>query len=184
MRVVSVVVLTALTGCAGPLDAGQEPAGAAPLHVTESGRIGIGTLTPREQVEVVGRVRIDGDLEVTGRKHFVADNPHDKTQAIYYTALEGAETGTYTRGKVHLAHGKAKVNLPRHFGLVTSEDDLTVQLTASAGCAGPVTVARLSTEVLEIQEKGEKSDCDVYYLVQGVRKGFEKYEPIRKRGSK
>jgi len=99
------------------------------LFVTSSGNVGIGVADPTETLHVFGNVRIEGDLRVTGTKNFVQHYPNDANKEIVYTSLEGPEVGTYVRGTAELINGQAEIVLPEHFGLITSQDGCTVQLT-------------------------------------------------------
>jgi hypothetical protein len=119
-----------------------------------------------------------------GQKNFVAPHPGDSGLALYYCSLEGPEAGTYIRGTARLVAGKAEVLLPEHFGLVTSEHGLTVQLTPRSPRSRGVCASSLSTGVLQIEELSEGTgDYEVDYLVHGIRKGMEEYRVIRPRPS-
>ena len=80
-----------------------------------------------------------------------------------------------------LDHGKAKVALPAHFALVTTAASLTVQVTPSADCQGWVAVEQLDVKTLSLVEKGGASGCEVHWLVQGVRAGYEDFQVVRNR---
>lgn len=129
------------------------------------------------RIEGNGNVRIGGKLTVTGTKSFVQDHPTDATKEIVYNALESAESGTYFRGTAELVNGEAVIELPEHFGLVTSEDGLTVVLTPT-GQWLQLYVVEKSTQQLIIKEaQGQSGQFD--YLVQGIRLGFENEPVIR-----
>ncbi|HET9920047.1 MAG TPA: hypothetical protein VFQ30_09430, partial [Ktedonobacteraceae bacterium] len=130
-------------------------------------------------IDQSGNVIIPGTLSVNGAKHFVQEHPTDPTQEIVYTSLEGGEAGTYTRGTWKLEDGKAVIELPEHFSMVTSEDGLTVQLTPRGEWL-QLYVAQLTTGQLIVQEaQGKSGQFD--YLIQGVRKGYEHHEVIREK---
>ncbi len=95
----------------------------------------------------------------------------------HYVSLEGGEAGTYTRGTSTLNNGKATITLPEHFGLVTSEDGLTVQLTPRGEWL-QLYVVSLNTGELVVQEAQDKSG-QFDYIIHGVRKGYEGHEVIR-----
>lgn len=98
---------------------------------------------------------------------------------IVYVALEGGEAGTYTRGTWKLEEGQAVIKLPEHFGLVTSQDGLSVQLTPR-GQWLQLYVVQVSSEELVVQEaQGKSGQFD--YLIQGVRKGYEHHEVFQQR---
>jgi hypothetical protein len=66
------------------------------------------------------------------------------------------------------------IEVPEEFRLVTAEEGLTVQLT-------PYGPARLWVESKGLTEIVVRGDLDVPfdYMVNGVRRGFEGYEPLR-----
>jgi hypothetical protein len=79
-------------------------------------------------------VRVEGDLSVAGAKGFVQPHPTNPTQEIVYMSLEGGEAGTYARGTGRLSDGRAVIDLPEHFGLVTSNRNLTVHRSSRHLC--------------------------------------------------
>jgi hypothetical protein len=110
-------------------------------------------------------------------KGFVQAHPTDPTKEIVYISLEGGEAGTYMRGTWKLDNGKAVIELPEHFGLVTSEDGLTIQLTPRGEWL-QLYVVQLNTRQIVVQEaQGKSGQFD--YLIQGVRKGYEHHEVIQ-----
>src|SRR6266700_67918 len=124
-----------------------------------------------------GDVEVQGNLSATGTKPFVQANPTDPTREIVYIALEGGEAGTYLRGSGQLQSGKAVLALPEHFGLVTENSGLTVQLTPR-GQWLQLYVVELDTAQLVVREAQGKSGV-FDYLIQGVRRGSEPHEVIR-----
>jgi len=120
-----------------------------------------------------------GNIEKTGGAvcSFVEEHPQDPTKEIVYTCLEGPEAGTYVRGTAQLVDGEAVVNLPEHFSLVTSDEGLTVQLTAVAEWLQLCVVEKGTQRIVVREADGRNAQFD--YLVQGVRKGHEDYQVIR-----
>jgi hypothetical protein len=114
-----------------------------------------------------------GDFGGTGAKYFIQPHPTDPARSVQFICLEGNESGTYFRGKTELVNGRAEIPIPEEWKLVTEEEGITVQVT-------PIrSFARLSTwEVSRdrIVVRGQE-DCAFAYLVNGVRRGFAKYEP-------
>jgi hypothetical protein len=134
-------------------------------------RVGIGTFSPTAALHVVG------DLLVTGKKSFVQAHPTDPSKEIAYVALEGGEAGTYVRGSGELVNGRAVIELPAHFGLVTGEAGLTTQLTPRGEWL-QLYVVHVTSEQLVVQEaQGKSGQFD--YLVQGVRTGYAEHQVIR-----
>jgi hypothetical protein len=143
------------------------------LFIRAGGNVGIGTTTPAARLDVMG------DIHATGTKNFVQAHPTDPMKQIVYVALEGGEAGTYTRGTWKLEEGLAVIKLPEHFGLVTSQDGLSVQLTPR-GQWLQLYVVQVSSEELVVQEtQGKSGQFD--YLIQGVRKGYEHHEVFQQR---
>jgi hypothetical protein len=132
-------------------------------------------------VSISGSLAVSGALTVSGKKQFVQDDPEDPTKQIVYVALEGGEAGTYARGTAHLRNGAATISLPHDFTLVTGEGGITVQLTPSDECQGWVAVAHKNAQQIQLHEHGGSSDCDVDYMVNGIRKGFENHQVIQER---
>lgn len=127
-----------------------------------------------------GNVSVDGDLLVYGRKKFVQAHPDDPRLVISYVSLEGPEAGTYLRGSARLDAGVAVVELPEHFGLVTAGEGLTVTATPS-GQWLELYVAEKSTRRIVVREASGR-DGTFDYLVQGVRRGYERFHPVSQPG--
>jgi hypothetical protein len=126
-----------------------------------------------------GDLRVIGDITKTGTVSFVEGHPEDPTKEIVYVCLEGGEAGTYTRGSAQLTNGKATVNLPEHFSMVTSSEGLTAQVTPTANCNG-LYVAEKSNSTIVVKELNDgASDATFDYLVNGIRKGYENYQAIQ-----
>jgi len=117
------------------------------------------------------------NLEATGTKNFVQPHPTDPTKEIVYVSLEGPEAGTYIRGTAELVDGEAVIELPEHFGLVTSDEGLTVQLTPLGGWLQLYVVERSPRRLVVREANGKDGRFD--YLVQGVRRGYEGHQVIR-----
>jgi hypothetical protein len=119
-------------------------------------------------------IDIDGNLTVAGTKSFVEPHPTDASKAIKYVSLEGPESGTYFRGRGRFQNGMARITVPEDFRLVTSPEGLTVQITPIGGMA---TVGVLRMDLNEIVAQSSRN-LEFSYLVQGVRRAFEHFEPI------
>jgi hypothetical protein len=117
----------------------------------------------------------NGKLEVSGSKNFVQPHPTDSSKEVVFTCLEGNESGTYFRGTSELSRGRAVIEVPEEFRLVTDEHGLSVQLT-------PVgRRAVLWVESQDLDRVVVRGDADVtfHYQVHGVRRGFGEDERIR-----
>lgn len=134
--------------------------------------------TERMQIGGAGGVTITGNLTVTGVKNFAMIDPVEPSRAIYYTALEGPEAGTYFRGSAKTVSGEATIVLPDTFANVTERERLTVQLTPVGGW-GQLYVAEKTPGKLVIRIANGGDDLEFDYLVQGVRKGYLDYQAAR-----
>jgi hypothetical protein len=125
-----------------------------------------------------------GSLTVTGAKSFAEPHPTDPSKEIRYVALEGPEAGTYFRGRGRLQGGVAHIKVPENFRMVTAEEGLTVQVTP---IGRPVSIAVVSMDLNEIVLRGPtsaldddaRSDVEFFYMVNGVRKSLEDFQPVR-----
>jgi hypothetical protein len=126
-----------------------------------------------------GHIYADGNIYKSGSVSFVKDHPTDPTKEIVYVCLEGGETGTYTRGSAQLTNGEATVKLPDDFRLVTSSEGITVQVTPTGDCKGIYVSKKSNSTIVVAELGGGKSDATFDYLVNGIRIGYEDYQPIQ-----
>jgi hypothetical protein len=114
-----------------------------------------------------------------GTVSFVQNHPEDPGRVVVYSAPEGDEVATYTRGTARLVAGEARVPLAETFRWVTNPDiGLTAHLTPHGDCQG-LYVASLGTGELVVRERGGgTSDVAFDYLVFGLRLGFEEASPV------
>jgi cytoskeletal protein CcmA (bactofilin family) len=124
-------------------------------------------------------VRITGNFSVTGQKSFVQDHPTSPKKQIVYVSLEGGEAGTYIRGTGTLIDGKAVVELPEHFGLVTHKEGLTIQLTPRGEWLQLYVVELNTSQVVVREVQGKNGQFD--YFVQGMREGYEDHQVIQEK---
>jgi len=179
----------------GKVGIGLDPIGGPAGSLEVAHALGIGTAVPAraergevffggnlevaKDVDILGNVTVAANLEVLGAKFFVQQHPTDPTKEIAYAALEGPEAGTYVRGTARLNDGEAVIALPESFALVTAGEGLTVQATPLEACNG-LYVAEKTTERIVVRELLDgTSNAQFDYLVQGVRAGYEEYDPIR-----
>ena len=130
----------------------------------------------------MGEVAIDGDLMVTGAKNFIHPHPHDPSKQIRYTSLEAGESGVYWRGSAVTQNGRAVIELPEHFTLVTHEENLTATITP-VGSWAPLFVEEVSntTLVVALDDRFGDPDTEFDFVVYGVRDGFEDYQVLEER---
>lgn len=71
------------------------------------------------------------------------------------------------------------IELPESFALVASEEGLTVQVTPLEECNGLYVAEKSPRRIVVRELLGGRSDARFDYLVQGIRKGYEGFRPIR-----
>jgi len=115
-----------------------------------------------------------GDLAAAGTKSFVQPHPTDASKEIRFVCLEGNESGTYFRGRSRTLDGRAEIEVPEEFRLVSEQDGLTV-LSMPIGAS-----ANLWVESLDLERIVIRGDVDVEfsYFVNGVRRGFADHQSI------
>ncbi len=147
--------------------------------------VGIGTLTPASgrKLNVVGSTLIQGNFDVSsGTKNFVQNLPFTDDLWVVYTALEGDEAGTYTRGSARLSNGVAVVALGESFAWVTNPDiGLTAHVTPRGEWAD-LYVESVSTSELVVRSRDAAGGEVAFdYMVHGLRLGFEEHPVIQER---
>jgi hypothetical protein len=116
----------------------------------------------------------EGDIGATGTKSFIEPHPTDPTKEIRYVSLEGPEAGTYFRGTARTHKGFATIEVPESFRMVTAERGLTIVVTPVGELAQ---VAAISKGLDKIVIQSSK-DVTFDYVVNGVRKAFQDFQPI------
>jgi hypothetical protein len=110
-----------------------------------------------------------GNFAATGTKSFIEPHPTDSSKVIQYISLEGAEPGTYFRGKGRFERGVARIAVPEDFRMVTDAEGLTVQITPIGGMAS-VGVMRADLDEIVVQSS---RNLEFYYLVNGIRRSHK-----------
>jgi hypothetical protein len=117
----------------------------------------------------------NGNFAASGEKDFVHPHPHDPSKQIHFVCLEGNESGTYFRGTAHLTDGRAVLEVPEEFRLVSESQGLTVQVTA----LGPDAGLWVESKTLDrIVVRGHR-DVEFDYFTNGVRRGYADVKCIR-----
>lgn len=122
-----------------------------------------------------GDLHVQGDFTASGTKNFVqtVDTP-DGPKNVAYTAVEADRAQTETTGVTELADGRAEIDLPEHFGMVTSEAaELVVQLTPYEVDAPTLAVTERSTDRIVVESADGTGDVEFSYTVRGTRSGYE-----------
>lgn len=141
------------------------------LTITPDGLVGIRNQNPQ------AALHIEGGLKVSGPKQSAQSHPRDSSKSIVYAAPEGPEVGTYVRGSANLDSGKAVIQLPDHFNMVTADSQITVQLTPIGKWIDLYVDAKSPDRI--IVKSAESQDGEFDYIVRGVRKGFEDHKVIQ-----
>lgn len=150
-------------------------------HGVEGRAVGVRTTKSALLAGVYGQVNStmgygvysSGDMGTSGAKAFVNPHPTDPARAIQFFTLEGNESGTYFRGSGRLDKGTAELAIPEEWRLVTEADSITVQLTP-IGAPAVLYVVQKGRERIVV---GGTADVAFDYQVNGVRRGFARYEP-------
>jgi hypothetical protein len=115
-----------------------------------------------------------GNFAATGTKAFLEPHPTDPSKEIRFVSLEGPEAGTYFRGSGRTVHGKATIEVPESFRLVTAEQGLTVVVTPIGELAQ---IAAISKSLDKITIQSSK-DVAFDFMVNGVRRAFQNFQSI------
>jgi hypothetical protein len=120
-------------------------------------------------------VFFSGGLAGTGTKSFVEPHPTDASKMIRYASLEGPESGTYFRGRGRFQRGLATIEPPEDFRMVTDPESLSIQVTPIGEMAS-FAVMRIGLDGIVV--KGSR-DVEFFYLVNGVRRAYNHWNPIQ-----
>ena len=131
-----------------------------------------------------GNVTIWGALNVwnTASKNFLQVHPTDTTKVIRYICIESGEALTIARGTAKTINGNVIINLPEHFGLVTSDEaPLTVLLNPEKVPVLLYTIKKTKSQITVNMKKSDYEDygdAEFSWQVTGVRDGFENQQVI------
>ena len=91
------------------------------------------------------------------------------------TTAEGPEAGTYFRGRGRFQQGLATIEPPEDFRMITDPASLSIRVTPIGEVTG-VAVARIGLD--QIVVKGSR-DVEFFYMVNGVRRAYNRRDPIQ-----
>jgi hypothetical protein len=128
-----------------------------------------------------GDVDVSNDLNVSGNKNFVQSVDTDNGEKeVVYTSSEADESLTETVGVAQLEDGRVEIELPDHFGWVTSEDEpLHVQTTPYATETSGLAVVERSIDRIVVEDIDGEGDYEFSYTVKGTRAGHEDKQVVR-----
>ena len=117
-----------------------------------------------------------------GSMSFVQNHPENTDQVIVYTAPEGDEVATYTRGSAKLVNGRVRIPLGETFKWVTNPDiGLTSHLTLKNGWSILYQDSLTTSELVVKSAPGYPDDVEFNYIVYGLRIGFEDTTVVQKK---
>ena len=125
-------------------------------------------------------VNSNGDVKATGSKDFVETVETDEGEKkVHYSATESGTAHTEESDVGKLDDGRAEIDLPEHFEMVTDDDEpLVVQTTPYGGSAG-LKVVEHSTDRLVVEDLDGEGDYEFAYTVKGTRDGYADKEVVR-----
>jgi len=111
-------------------------------------------------------------------------SPGRADEEIVYSAVTGGESASYERGTAQLVNGVAEIIFPSHFRTVTEGNAMTVTITPLSAESMGIAVVEKSNTGFKVKElhKG-KGNYDFDYQVMCKRKGYGKYEVVRRKVS-
>ncbi len=116
----------------------------------------------------------------TGSVDFTQNHPEDAGKVIVYSAPEGDEVATYTRGRARLVGGEARIPLGETFAWVTNPElGLTAHVTPRGDCEGLAVVSVTTRELVVRELRQGSSNVELDYLVYGLRIGFEDHNVVQ-----
>lgn len=113
-------------------------------------------------------------LTAAGGKSFVEPHPTQAGKIIRYESLEGPEHGTYFRGRGRMEGRIAVISVPETFSLVTSADDLSIQVTP-IGDLAQIAVTYIGLDRIELKSN---RDVEFFYTVNGIRNAVPRSRTI------
>jgi hypothetical protein len=102
-------------------------------HVDTSIRVGFGTSTPTEKVDIVGNLKVSGSVS-KGSGSFKIDHPLEsksETHHLVHSFVEAPQADNIYRGKATLVNGRAQVNIDEVAGMT---DGTFVALNREVQC--------------------------------------------------
>lgn len=132
---------------------------------------------------ISGGLTMWGPLNVyNGTKNFIQPHPTDSTKVIRYIAIESGEALTLARGTAKTQSSVVSIDLPMHFGLVTSDEaPLSVLLTPENAPVQLYTTKKTKSQIIVNMKQSDYAqygDAEFSWQITGVRDGFENQEVI------
>lgn len=83
--------------------------GVEKMRVTATGQIGIGTSTPQEKLEVLGRIRLSDDLIQGGDNSWIFHSPDDGRQELFLAPFNASNNPDWAKGTIFYEDGSMQV---------------------------------------------------------------------------
>jgi hypothetical protein len=150
-------------------------------HVDTSMRIGIGTPTPTEKVDIVGNLKVSGSVS-KGSGSFKIDHPLEsksETHHLVHSFVEAPQADNIYRGKVTLVNGRAEVNIDEVAGMTDGTFvvlNREVQCFTSNESDWDAVRGSVTGNILTIECQNPESTSMVSWLVIGERKDKHMYD--------
>ena len=148
---------------------------------TIENRLGIGTVSPAYELDVVGDINCTGTLS-KGSGSFKIDHPlpsMSNTHTLCHSFIEGPQADLIYRGKVDLVNGSASINLDTVSNMTSGTFEAlnrNVQCFTSNESDWDAVKGSVSGNMLTISCQNESSTAKVSWLVIGERKDKHMYD--------
>lgn len=122
-----------------------------------------------------------GDFVATGAKNFVETvETGSGPKEVVYTATEAGRALTEATDVAQLTNGRAVIDLPAHFGMVTStKESLSVETTPYSIDSAGLAVTERSVDQIVVEDVDGSGNYEFSYTVKGTRKGYADKEVVR-----
>jgi hypothetical protein len=87
------------------------------IRLTPDGKIGLGVAAPAEPVEVMGNLKVFGDVLATGVKSFLIDHPILPNSQLRHIATESPTPDLIYRGVTKLNNGQSTINIDNVYNM-------------------------------------------------------------------
>jgi hypothetical protein len=151
------------------------------MRIDHDGKVGIGTSSPSEELDVSGNVTISGSLS-KGSGSFKIDHPlSEKTNTHYlvHSFVESPQADNIYRGKVDLVNGTATVNIDTVAGMSEGTFALLnreIQCFTSNETGWTAVKGSVSNNILTITAQDETCTDTISWLVIGERQDQHMYD--------
>jgi hypothetical protein len=135
------------------------------VSISTTGNVGIGTTNPTSKLYVAGT------FTATGTKNFEIDHPTKFGKKLVHAAIEGPEAAVYYRGEGKLIGGKAIIELPDYFEVLTRKEHRTIQITAKG--TKPYLLSASEVKDGKFMVYGTEPDGEFYWEVKAIRADVE-----------